>query len=377
MTTVDEHRSQAGAVELQFAVIVVSTSRSLDDDRSGRRILELVEEAGHRSDARVLVPDDIDAIRGAIQGASGAHVVVVTGGTGLAPLDVTPEAVEPLFSRRIDGFGELFRWLSWQQVGPAAMLSRATAGMLPDGRVLFALPGSMRACELAMRELILPEIRHLVSLASPASTIAEADAPEGEDDASEGEGQGYLAVTEFAGTLPAPEQKEPLPPGWMRAVQELGGEVLGGVREPLPEPLARLDPVKNVLETAGETGVLRVGPRRYALYGFPDLRRPSSKVLAVGTGGNAGEVVALHRRAPTGTCVAHGLLTMDGTVAEVAERITGSAPKRAEGRVFAVSGDTVWIERDQRVFRFDGRSERDEGTPAQVLASLVLDWHAR
>lgn len=373
MTTVDEHRSQAGASALRFAVLVVSTSRTLDDDRAGRRIVELLDEAGHEVLGRSLVADDIDAVRGAVRGAAGADVVVLTGGTGLAPLDLTPEAVEPLFSRRIDGFGELFRYLSWQQVGPAAMLSRATAGVLHDGTVVFALPGSVHACELAIRELILPEIAHLVSLVGPAATAGASDLP----DAPGSDATSALAVTEFAGELPTPEAREPLPPGWMRAVQDLGGEVLGGVRESLPPELARLDPVRNVLESAGEIGVLRVGSRRYALFGWPDLRRPSSKVLAVGPGAPHGEILALHRRPLAGTCVAHGLLPHTGSVVEVAEQVTGQAPRHPEGRVFAVGGSTVWIERNGRVFRFDGRKERDEGSPGQVLATLVLDWHAR
>lgn len=369
MSTVEEHRSQAGASALRFAVLVVSTSRTLDDDRTGRRIVEMLDEAGHEVVGRTLVADDIDAVRGAVRGAAGADVVVLTGGTGLAPLDLTPEAVEPLFSRRIDGFGELFRYLSWEQVGAAAMLSRATAGVMHDGTVVFALPGSVRACELAVRELILPEIAHLASLVGPAATVAEADRPEGEP--------AIVAVTEFAGALPTPEAREPLPAGWMRAVQDLGGEVLGGVREPLPPELAALDPVRNVLESAGETGVMRVGSKRYALYGWPDLRRPSSKVLAVGAGAPLGEVVALHRRPLAGTVVPQGLMPHEGGVAEVAAQVTGQAPRASDGRVFAVGGSAVWIERGGRVLRFDGRKERDEGLPAQVLASLVLDWHAR
>lgn len=374
MSTVEEHRSQAGAA-LRFAVLVVSTSRTLDDDRSGRRIVELLEEAGHEVAGRTLVTDDIDAVRGAVRSAAGVHAVVLTGGTGLAPLDLTPEAVEPLFSRRIDGFGELFRYLSWQQVGAAAMLSRATAGVLHDGTVVFALPGSVKACELAIRELVLPEIGHLVSLAAPSSRVAASDRPEaGEPTVGDLPGGG-LAVTELAADLPTPETREPLPAGWMRAVQTLGGEVLGGVREVMPASVAAMAPVRNVLETAGESGVMRVGPRRYALYGFPDLRRPSSKVLAVGV--PSGEVVALHRQPLAGTWADHGLLPYSGGVAEVAEAVTGRAPRDPSGALFAVSGKNVWIERGGRVFRFDGRAERDEGTPAQVLASLVLDWHAR
>ena len=119
--------------------------------------------AGHQVGRARVIPDEAAAILSAVEGAleSGADVVVLNGGTGLASRDVSVEAVMSLLDRPIEGFGELFRALSFQQIGPAAMLSRAVAGVV--GRsVVFVLPGSPKAVELAMAELILPEAGHLV-----------------------------------------------------------------------------------------------------------------------------------------------------------------------------------------------------------------------
>ena len=163
MAAVESHRSYAPR-RLGFAVITVSDSRSPADDTSGDRIEALASAAGHRVIARRIVPDDIEAIRGVIEELlqrSEVDVVVLSGGTGFAPRDVTLEAVEPLFERSIDGFGELFRMLSFRQVQAAAMLSRAAAGLIGE-RAIFALPGSPKAVELAMEELILPEVGHLL-----------------------------------------------------------------------------------------------------------------------------------------------------------------------------------------------------------------------
>ena len=117
-----------------------------------------------------LVADEAEALRAAVEAAlaqSAVDVVVVTGGTGLAPRDVTLEAVSPLFDKTIDGFGELFRRLSYDEIGPAAMLSRAAAG-ITRGRALFLLPGSPAAVRLAMEKLILPELAHLLAQARRA-----------------------------------------------------------------------------------------------------------------------------------------------------------------------------------------------------------------
>jgi molybdopterin adenylyltransferase len=162
----EEHRRLAPTA-LGFAVVTASDSRSEREDASGDTVRRLAAAAGHRVEVSALVKDDVAAIRRAlaeILATPGVDVVVVTGGTGFAPRDLTIDAALPLFERRVEGFGELFRMLSFRQVGAAAMLSRAAAG-LALGRAVFLLPGSPKAVALAMEELILPEAAHLISQA--------------------------------------------------------------------------------------------------------------------------------------------------------------------------------------------------------------------
>lgn len=164
---VSEHRSAAGRPALGFALVTVSDSRTERTDRGGAFLAAAVEGAGHAVVRRGLVRDEIAEIRAEALAALAlpdVDVLLVTGGTGLAPRDVTIDAVEPLFAREIPGFGELFRMLSFAEVGAAAMLSRATAGLVA-GRAVFLLPGSPAALELALSRLILPEVAHLLAQA--------------------------------------------------------------------------------------------------------------------------------------------------------------------------------------------------------------------
>lgn len=165
--SVEQHRRAASGALLGFGLITVSDSRSPEDDVSGRTLSGLAHVAGHRVEGQVVVPDDVSAIRRAVRhmlGLPGVDVVVLTGGTGFSPRDVTLDAVLPLLDQTIDGFGELFRALSYHQVGAAAMLSRAAAGLVGD-KAVFLLPGSPKAVSLAMEKLILPEAGHLLSQA--------------------------------------------------------------------------------------------------------------------------------------------------------------------------------------------------------------------
>lgn len=174
----EQHR-QAAPTVLGFAVLTVSDTRALKDDSSGRAIRGLISATGHLIVDSTLVPDDAEAIRGALHrflALPDVDVVVATGGTGFSPRDVTVEAVSPLFDRAVEGFGELFRMLSYQQVGAAAMLSRAAAGMI-GGKAVFLLPGSTKAVALAMEKLILPEAAHLLGQARRSSTSATSAVP--------------------------------------------------------------------------------------------------------------------------------------------------------------------------------------------------------
>ncbi len=162
-----EHKERAPE-SVSFSLYIVSTSRSSGrgkEDITGRLAEELIRKSGHRLVRREIIPDKSDAIREALFKASNdSDVVIFSGGTGLHPTDVTPDTVEPLLERTIPGFGELFRWLSYGQVGSAAMASRASAGVF-KGSLVFLLPGSPDGVELALTKLILPEAAHLVYLA--------------------------------------------------------------------------------------------------------------------------------------------------------------------------------------------------------------------
>ncbi len=160
------HHSHHAPRTIGCAIVTVSDTRKAHDDQSGARAHELLERAGHEVVRRAWVRDDIAAIRKAVRAAlklPAVDVVIVTGGTGLAKRDVTPEALAPLFQRELPGFGELFRARSVAQVGAAAWLSRAAAGEAA-GRLLVMLPGSTPAVELALEELLLPELAHAVRL---------------------------------------------------------------------------------------------------------------------------------------------------------------------------------------------------------------------
>ena len=158
-----EHRSYAPD-QVRCVILTVSDSRTLATDASGELIQEKLEAAGHRVAGRSIVRDEPEAIRSEVLRAierPDVDSAIVTGGTGVSPRDRTPEAVEPLLDKRLEGYGELFRSLSFAEIGAAAMLSRALAGTA--GRtVIYVTPGSRAAVELALDRLILPEICHLV-----------------------------------------------------------------------------------------------------------------------------------------------------------------------------------------------------------------------
>jgi len=145
----------------------VSDTRTTADDTSGQRITELLTAAGHVVRSYVIVRDERPVIAGCAQellGSGEVQAVILNGGTGLASRDVTVEAVRPFLDKEIPGFGELFRYLSFADVGSAAMLSGATAG-IARGVLVICMPGSTPAVELAMTRLVLPEIGHMVFLA--------------------------------------------------------------------------------------------------------------------------------------------------------------------------------------------------------------------
>jgi molybdenum cofactor biosynthesis protein B len=145
-------------------IVTVSDTRSEADDASGQRIRALLEANGHRVAYYRIVKDEPEEIAALVRAAPAAvRVIICNGGTGMARRDTTYEAITRLLDKEITGFGELFRMLSYEQIGAAAMLSRATAGVA-GGRVIFSLPGSTKAVELAMTKLILPQLAHIIGL---------------------------------------------------------------------------------------------------------------------------------------------------------------------------------------------------------------------
>jgi molybdenum cofactor biosynthesis protein B len=160
----ERHRRAAAGATAICAVLTVSDTRTADDDPSGDLIVERLSACGHEICDRRWVQDEPNDIgrelsRWLVDGR--VQVIITTGGTGIGPRDTTVDVVERFLDTRLDGFGEIFRVLSYEQVGSAAMLSRAVAG-LARGVVVFALPGSRAAVELALDRLIVPELPHLV-----------------------------------------------------------------------------------------------------------------------------------------------------------------------------------------------------------------------
>ena len=153
MPKIDETRP---FIPVRIAVLTVSDTRGLADDRSGDALVQMLESAGHRLAARALVKDDVSEIRAKVQGwidDPSVDVVITTGGTGFTGRDVTPEAVKPLFEKEVDGFSTVFHMISFQKVGTSTVQSRACAG-LARGPYIFCLPGSPGACKDAWNDIL-------------------------------------------------------------------------------------------------------------------------------------------------------------------------------------------------------------------------------
>lgn len=162
MTRIDESRP---FVPVSIAVLTVSDTRSLDDDRSGDTLAARIEEAGHVLAAREIVADDVEAIREIVSAwtqRDDIDVVITTGGTGFTGRDVTPEALEPLFEKRMDGFSEVFHRISYDKIGTSTIQSRATGGVM-NATYVFVLPGSPGACKDAWDGILKPQLdyRHM------------------------------------------------------------------------------------------------------------------------------------------------------------------------------------------------------------------------
>lgn len=152
---------------VRILAVTVSDTRTETDDTSGAKLAELLQEAGFVVRRHPPIRDEVEIIRDVVHAAASdgeIDVIILTGGTGIAARDVTPEAIEAIFDKRLEGFGEEFRRRSWDLIGPRAMLSRATAGLV-RGSLVFSLPGSEKAVELGV-ELLAPALPHMVDLAA-------------------------------------------------------------------------------------------------------------------------------------------------------------------------------------------------------------------
>ncbi|MEK6246724.1 MAG: MogA/MoaB family molybdenum cofactor biosynthesis protein [Planctomycetales bacterium] len=165
--SVTQHRAQSPD-SVRLAVITVSDTRTLETDRGGQAVVDLAESAGHLIVSREIIPDEPKSMTELVSklvGQTDVDAILMTGGTGISARDQTFETVSSLLARPLPGYGELFRMLSYQDIGAAAMLSRAIGGVAGDNTLLLTMPGSPAAVRLAMEKLILPEIGHLVSQA--------------------------------------------------------------------------------------------------------------------------------------------------------------------------------------------------------------------
>lgn len=158
-----EHKKNA-PVSIPYTILTISDSRTLDTDQSGKTIRALMEENKHCLIEQRIVPNQKNAIEKAIQESlsSQAEVLLLNGGTGISDRDITYEVVQGLLEKKLDGFGEIFRYLSYQEIGSAAILSRAIGGTIGK-KAIFSMPGSTKAVQLAVKTLLLNEIPHVLS----------------------------------------------------------------------------------------------------------------------------------------------------------------------------------------------------------------------
>jgi molybdopterin adenylyltransferase len=161
--TTSQHKADSPE-SIACAVVTVSDSRTLETDVGGRLLCDRLEAAGHQIVERRIIPDEPETMRavlGKLAGREDVDAILLTGGTGLGSRDQTCETVSGLLTKHLPGYGELFRWLSFAEIGPAAMLSRTVGGLI-GRKVVLTMPGSPHAVTLALDRIILPELNHLV-----------------------------------------------------------------------------------------------------------------------------------------------------------------------------------------------------------------------
>jgi molybdenum cofactor biosynthesis protein B len=159
---------QTAPKKVNCAVVIISGSRTEQSDESGKFIMQALKEKGHQVTSYDILRNDADSIRqklAELLDDDGLQVIITSGGTGASRMDLTIETISPVLEKKLDGFGELFRFLTYQEIGTGSIMSRAMAGVA-RGKVIICLPGSTAAVRLAVEQIILPEIGHLVREAS-------------------------------------------------------------------------------------------------------------------------------------------------------------------------------------------------------------------
>ncbi|MEM2900024.1 MAG: molybdenum cofactor biosynthesis protein B [Thermoplasmata archaeon] len=160
----EEHKKKS-PISVECAVVTVSDTRTVETDESGGYIVDALKKAGHNVIGYMLVKDDRMQIKGAVDELMKNRtldVIIINGGTGISQRDVTIETIAPMLDKKLEGFGELFRMLSYQEIGSAAMMSRALGGLTTNGIAIFCLPGSPNAVRLGLEKILLPELGHVI-----------------------------------------------------------------------------------------------------------------------------------------------------------------------------------------------------------------------
>jgi molybdopterin biosynthesis enzyme MoaB len=283
--------------------------------------------------------------------------VILVSGYGPWELPDPMATVEARISRPIEGFAGLLRTLALRELGSAALQVRGRAG-LAEGSLIFAVSGGPECLRIALEELVLPELPHLLR-------------DFGLIDEEQEQAESFVQM----GLGEAPDEDSP---AWLHQLAALGGILDLQARVELPPSIAKSAPVLEVLNSAGERGAVDLGGERYGVYGWPDLRRRESKVLLVGPGEPVGEVLALHRMpSRVGVCRrGGGLLHSTGRLGRTAAEVTGQDYPE-EGRLFAVDGDQIHVREGELVYSWDGRRRQRQGSMQATLASLLLRWSRR
>ncbi len=340
------------------------------------------------------------------------QVVLLCGGDVLGISTHLAAATAAVIERPLPGFGEALRHARAADLGASALLMEVAAG-ITGSTAIFAIPCSPASCQAALALIVatLPLLRQRLSgqeieqlpqpappsaaadaappadAAAPADTAPPADAAAPADAAvpaaaaATGEPSAPEGITISAMPAEARPEPEPIGSGWQAGLRAIGGRIDTDLWPTLPDAIDRIAPARQVIEQAGQrAAVVLASGRVVGIYGFPDLRRPSSRVLLVGEGDPIAEVVALHRHPRLAGLTIWGrrglLPSTDADADTICQQRLGRAPP-AGGELFAIDHGAIYLQRGESIYKWDGRNERREGTTTQVLATLMLRWSQR